>query len=476
MNSFNRNVRLVLILTLLGTSFSIALGQKSSTPNIVVIMVDNLGWGELGCYGGGTLRGASTPNLDKLATEGVRFQNFNVEPQCTPSRSAFMTGRHPIRSGTAKVVWGVLYGMTNWEITLSELLSGNGYSTGMFGKWHLGDTKGRFPTDQGFDEWYGIANTTDESVYSSHYQYDSSLLKQPYIVEAKKDQNPTRVKPYNIESRRTIDSELTERAISFIKRNVESKKPFFAFIPFTQPHLPTIPHPDFDGKTGNGHYADVISEIDFRSGQVLDAIEALGVKENTVVLWLSDNGPEEIEGHHGTSGYWRGNYFTALEGSLRVPAMIRWPGKIPEGKVTNEIIHMVDVLPTIASIVGIEAPKDRIIDGVDQSDFLLGKQEKSSRDGFPVYNGDEMFAYKWGNWKMHLIELNSMFAAPATLNMPTLYNLIEDPKEKYPIDQVDISGAWVFPIMFEKIVDFKKTLLVEPPILMGTPDPYEPSK
>lgn len=134
-----------------------AQAQDNQKPNIVIIMVDNLGWGELGCYGGGNLRGAETPRLDNLASEGIRFQNFNVEPQCTPSRSAFMTGRHPIRSGTTKVVWGMLYGMTQWEITLPELLSEQGYKTGMFGKWHLGDTQGRFPTDQGFDEWYGIA-------------------------------------------------------------------------------------------------------------------------------------------------------------------------------------------------------------------------------------------------------------------------------------------------------------------------------
>jgi arylsulfatase len=466
----------ILTLIAVGIVGAASFAQETSKPNIVVMMVDNLGWGELGCYGGGNLRGAETPNLDKLALEGIRFQNFNVEPQCTPSRSAFMTGRHPIRSGTTKVVWGILYGMTQWEVTLPELLSAQGYKTGMFGKWHLGDTKGRFPTDQGFDEWYGIANTTDESVYSSHYQYDAELLKQPYIVEATKNQIPTNIKPYNVETRRTIDSELTEKTISFMKKNVEAENSFFAFVPFTQPHLPTYSHPEFDGKTGNGHFADVLAEIDYRSGQILKAIDELGIKENTIVLWLSDNGPEEIEGHHGTSGYWRGNYFTALEGSLRSPAIIRWPGKIPEGKVTNEIIHMVDILPTIASIVGAETPQDRIIDGIDQLNFLLGKQEKSNRDGFPIYNGDEMFAYKWKNWKMHLIELNSMFGAPAKLNMPHLYNLIEDPKESYPIDQVDISGSWVFPIMFEKIVDFQKTLIIEPPIKLGTPDPYTPVK
>lgn len=162
-----KTVLTMLILCLISLS---TLAQDK--PNVVVMMVDNLGWGELGVYGGGELRGAPTPRLDKLASEGTLLQNFNVEPQCTPTRSAFMTGRRPIRSGTTRVVWGMLYGMTNWEVTLAELFSGAGYKTGMFGKWHIGDVAGRIPTDQGFDEWYGVANTTDESQYSSQFQYD----------------------------------------------------------------------------------------------------------------------------------------------------------------------------------------------------------------------------------------------------------------------------------------------------------------
>jgi arylsulfatase len=231
------------------------------------MMVDNLGWGELGVYGGGELRGAPTPRLDALAAEGMRLQNFNVEPQCTPSRSAFMAGRRPIRSGTTKVVWGMLYGLTNWEVTIAELMAEAGYSTGMFGKWHLGDTPGRFPTDQGFDEWYGIANTTDESEYSSQFQYDPKVGTDPYIqessntnkhhhshklqssevLEASYGAKPQKVKKYDINERRLIDSELADRAIKFMKKSVESNKPFFAFIPFTQPHLPTLLHPDFEG-------------------------------------------------------------------------------------------------------------------------------------------------------------------------------------------------------------------------------------
>jgi arylsulfatase len=444
-------------------------------PNVVVMMVDNLGWGEIGVYGGGVLRGAETPRLDTLAAEGMRLLNFNVEPQCTPSRSAFMTGRHPIRSGTTKVVWGMLYGMTQWERTIAELLSDEGYATGMFGKWHLGDTPGRFPTDQGFDEWYGIANTTDEAMYSSHYAYDADESVQPYVVEAKKGETPRQVKVYDLEARRLIDGEVTDRAIAFMRKQAKADKPFFAFVPFTHAHLPTLAHPDFAGKTGNGDYADVLAEIDHRTGQILDAIDDLGARENTVVLWLSDNGPEEIEGYHGTAGYWRGNYFTALEGSLRVPAMVRWPGKIPAGQVSNEIVHIVDVLPTLARIAGAEVPQDRIIDGVDQRDFLLGKRDESNREGFPAFNGDELFAYKWRNWKMHFIELDSMFGKPARLNMPHLYNLIEDPKELYPVDKVDASASWVFPVVLKKVVEFKQTLAVEPPIALGTPDPFVPA-
>lgn len=445
-------------------------------PNVVIMMVDNVGWGEIGCYGGGILRGSETPRLDQLADEGMRLLNFNVEPQCTPSRSALMTGRHPIRSGTTKVVWGMLYGLTQWEITIAEKFSSAGYSTGMNGKWHLGDSPGRFPTDQGFDEWYGIPNTTDESLYSSHPQFDAELETPPQIMEAKRGQPPRKVKTYDVAARREIDAELTSRSIDFMKRQHAEQKPFFLYIPFTQAHLPTLPHPDFDGKTGNGRYADVLAEMDFRAGQILDAIDDLGIRDNTIVIWTSDNGPEEIAGWHGTAGFWRGHYFTALEGSLRTAFLIRWPGKIPAGSKSNEIVHMVDLLPTFAKIADFDVPNDRIIDGVDQSEFLLGKQPKSNREGFPVFNGDDLFAYKWRNWKMHFIELESMLGKPEKLNMPHLHNLISDPKEEYNLINIDQSAGWVMPVIMKRVVAFQTTLKEEPPIPMGTPDPYAPKR
>ena len=452
------------------------ISHAAEKPNVVIMMVDNLGWGEIGTYGGGILRGAETPRLDTLAEEGLKLLNFNVEPQCTPSRSAFMTGRHPIRSGTTKVVWGMLYGMTQWEVTMAELFKGAGYATGMFGKWHLGNTPGRFPTDQGFDEWYGVPDSTDEVMYPTSVHYDSSETTMSSIYEKKDGGQLKALKSYTIADRPLIDTEITKRTIDFIKRKTKKGEPFFTFVPFTLPHLPVLPHPDFAGKTGNGNYADVLVEIDTHAGNIMDTIKKLGIEDNTIVIWTSDNGPEQIEGAHGTAGFWRGNYFTALEGSLRTSFLIKWPGKIPDGSVSNEIVHISDLLPTLSSVAGYEIPKDRMIDGIDQIDHFLGKQEKSNREGFPVFNGDELFAYKYRNYKMHFIQLDSMFAAPKKLNMPQMFNLIQDPKELYPLDKINVAEAWFMEPVLKRVVEFKKSLAVEPPIRLGTPDPYVPQK
>ena len=241
----------LLFLATVTTGQADAESTGSDKPNIVFMLMDNVGWGEIGVYGGGVLRGASTPRLDSLASEWLRLLNFNVEPQCTPSRSAFMTGRHPIRSGTTKVVWGMLYGLTQWERTIAEILSDAGYATAMFGKWHLGDIPGRLPIDQGFDEWYGIPNTTDESLYTSHPQHDPSVGHAPSIMEGRKGRRAKVVGEYDVPARRRIDAELTQRTIDFMRRQSSAGKPFFVFVPFTQAHIPTLPHPDFEGKTGH---------------------------------------------------------------------------------------------------------------------------------------------------------------------------------------------------------------------------------
>jgi arylsulfatase A-like enzyme len=445
--------------------------QKS---NIVFMLADNLGYGELGCYGGGILRGAPTPRLDRLAAEGTRLLNFNVEAQCTPSRSALLTGRFPIRSGTTRVPrGGAPYGLTQWEVTLAKLLAQQGYATGHFGKWHLGDSEGRYPTNQGFDEWYGIPNSTSVSPWTSAGGFDANVAPVPHIMEGRKGEKTRNLEVYDLKTRRLIDSEITRRTIDFMKRTVAAGKPFYAYVPFTLVHYPTLPHPDFAGKTGHGDFADALAEMDHHAGQIIDAVKALNIEENTIVVFTSDNGPEEMLPWRGWAGPWSGSYFTAMEGSLRVPFLIRWPGKVPAGRVSNEIVHEVDTFATFARIAGARLPGDRIIDGVDQTDFLLAKQEKSNREGFPCYVGDTLHAVKWRNWKAHFVWQEYMYEPPQRLPNLRLHNLIEDPRER---NSVAAMNTWVYYPVFKIVDDFQASLKNEPPIPPGTADPYVPPK
>lgn len=458
-------------------------GQKNSKPNVVLIVMDNLGWGEVGAYGGGILRGAETPRIDKLATEGMKLLNFNVEPQCTPSRSAMMTGRHAVRSGTTKVVWGLPYGLVGWEVTMAELFKDVGYNTAIYGKWHLGDQPGRWPTDQGFDEWYGIPNTTDESMYSTQPHFDPEVVETPEIVKAKKGETPEKVKDYDLNTRRTIDREITEHAINFMERQSKSKSPFFAYVPYTQTHIPVLPHEDFAGKTGNGNQADMLTEMDYNVGQILDKIDDLGIEDNTIVIWMSENGPEEAPSYFGTAGYWRGHYFTTLEGSLRTSFIVRWPGKIKPNSVTNEIVHITDLLPTFAAAAGYKVPSDRMIDGVNQMPLFKGEISKSEREGFPAYNGPVMQSYKWRNFKVHYYDQQSMFGSPTKYNFPRIHDLLKDPKELYGLyggQGGSSTGTeqltWVLPAVTYQILKFQKTLQEEPPVPFPAPEPYLPKK
>lgn len=453
---------------------SLALADAAKRPNIVYVMADNLGYGELGCYGGGILRGAATPRIDKLAIEGMRLLNYNVEAQCTPSRSAIMTGRFSIRSGTMKVNRGSsLYGLTQWEITLAELLSAQGYATGHFGKWHLGATEGRYPTNQGFDEWYGIPNSTSVSPWTAATGFDPNVASTPYILEGRRGEKTINVEVYDLKSRRQIDSEITRRAIDFIQRNVKAGKSFYCYVPFTQVHYPTLPHPDFAGRTGNGDFADSLAEMDHHTGELLDAVTELGIEKDTIFIFASDNGPEEALPYRGWAGPWSGSYFTAMEGSLRVPFIIRWPGRVTPGGVSNEIMHGVDTYSTLAHLAGAEVPQDRIVDGIDQSDFLLGKRQKSSREGFPVYVADVLYAVKWRNWKLHFVWQEYMYDPPQTLPNLRLFNLIEDPKER---NSVTSMNTWVYSPTMKIVNEFQASLKSEPPIPVGTPDPYIPGK
>ncbi|HEV8029564.1 MAG TPA: arylsulfatase [Stellaceae bacterium] len=449
-------------------------------PNIIFILSDNLGWGELGAYGGGAALGAPTPNIDKLAQEGLRLTNYNVEAQCTPSRSALMTGRLAIRSGTHSVpLGGAPEGLTAWEVTIAKSLSAAGYATAMYGKWHLGSIEGRFPSDQGFDEWYGIPRTTDEAMWLGAKGYDESIVEPQYIMEGKKGEKSSNVQKYDLEQRRIMDAALNSRSLDFIQRSAKAGKPFFVYLAITQPHYPALPHPDFAGKTGRGDYADVKVEMDHRVGEILDELDRLGIAKDTIVVFSSDNGPEPQQDLGGTSpilnggsaGPWRGAMFTALEGSLRVPFVIRWPGHIPAGAVSEEMIHTVDMFPTFAALAGGSVPRDRAIDGVDQSDFFLGKTDKSNREGFPVYVGDTLIAVKWRNWKIHFYVLDQPTDPPLKLLVPRVHDLDIDPREER---DVSIPNTWVLHPAVKIVGAFQVSLQKYPLITMGTPDPYVP--
>lgn len=466
-------IPILLLLTFVLAAPAPAAGVSENKPNIVLVLMDNFGYGEIGVYGGGVLRGAATPRIDSIADEGFQLTNFNVEAECTPSRSALMTGRYGIRTrqrpnGPPRGVW---YGITKWEVTLAEMLSDAGYATGIFGKWHLGDTEGRFPTDQGFDEWIGIPRSSDRAFWPDSNSFTPGSHPSAvftHVMSAKRGEKPRELEVYGRAKRATIDREITDQAIDFIKRKASAKQPFFAYLPYTQTHEPVDPHPDYNGKTGNGSFADVLAQTDAYVGELLDTIDKLGIKENTIFIFTSDNGREGVPRSFGFTGPWRGGMFSPYEGSLRVPFLIRWPGRIPAGQVSNDIVHQIDLFPTLATIIGADLPKDRIMDGVDQSDFLTGKSEKSARESVIIYIGNELFGVKWRNWKLLLKDIfrDKGSYTIRKLAYPTIYNLLVDPKEEVP-ELNYLNDTWVDFPLYQVLEDHQASIERDP----GAPDP-----
>ena len=358
------------------------------------------------------------------------------------------------------------------------MLSDAGYATGMFGKWHVGDSEGRYPSDQGFDEWYGIPNSSDESYWPDNDLFREGVtpqVKYEYVMEAKRGEVPREVKVYDSAQRLMMDRELTDKAKDFIERKAGGDQPFFAFIPYTQTHLPVEPEPSRKGATGNGKWGDVLAQLDDYVGELLATVEEAGIRDNTVFIFTADNGPEAAIPHQGFGGPWRGSYFTGLEGSLRVPFLIRWPGKVPAGTVSNEIVHEMDLFATLATWAGGKVPDDRVMDSIDVSGFLTGNTDKSGREDVIVYVGKEIFGVKWQNWKMMTKELDVGFGQPVKVfPVPAFYNLHLDPREEHPV----LNGPpnfWVRYPASQALLNHVATLRKEPPIRPGTPDPYIPT-
>ncbi len=456
-----------------------ALAQK---PNIVLMLPDNLGYGDVGFLGtGGELRGMPTPRIDQLARESLRFTQFLTEPGCTPSRAALQTGRYPIRSGLSLVlVKGAANTLQAKEITMAEMLKPVGYKTAYVGKWHLGYAQESQPQYQGYDEWrIGFLGSTDVTSYRremSKYHAPDAIVEKAihHIVEAAAPNTPAReVRVYDIAYRRQIEKDIADYSVDYIKRHAKGKKPFFLTVAWTRPHYPNVTHPDFEGKSRIGQYGDSVMELDYRSGQVLDAIREAGIEDETIVLFLSDNGPQRTTIFRedlmaGSSGQFRGELFDPYEGGIRTVGMIKWPGKI-KPRSTNAMISLLDIFPTLAGFVGGNVPHDRPFDGIDHSDFFLGKTDDAPRESLITFIRDRIAAVRWRQWRIYP---RTVLAAPDVLNTtgvqgivaensgyPAVYNIEWDPREKW---NLLIENSWVLGPYMKAIQDYQKTLKDHP--------------
>lgn len=345
-------------------------------PNIIHIFADDLGYGDLGCFGATDIK---TPNIDRLAAEGIKFTSFySASHVCSPSRAALMTGRLPQRMGIHGVFFPESYtGMPTSEITIAEILKEKGYATGMVGKWHLGHRREFLPLQQGFDSYFGIPYSNDmESVV---------YLRGNDVEEFNVDQHYT-TKTY------------TEEAVNFIEKSKE--KPFFLYLAHNMPHVPIYASEAFEGTSDRGLYGDVIQELDWSVGQILEKLEAEGLLENTLVIFSSDNGPWLVmEDHGGSAGPLReGKQFT-FEGGMRVPTVAMWKGKIPAGKVYENIASQMDWFPTIATLTEATLPEGLVLDGEDISQVLLADGERPTQK-YLYFDGGNPQAYRSGNYKI----------------------------------------------------------------------------
>lgn len=438
----------------------------SSRPNVVMIFPDNLGWGEVGVYG--SVRGVPTPHIDNIATQGARLDNFNVEFSCTASRAALLTGRYANRAGATQPT-----GLTQWEVTLAEALKSSGYATALMGKWHLGGRdwiNGRTPINQGFDEWYGIPNTSTEAQWMQAPELAPTPGDSSFIWEQIAGSAPRRVSVFDMNTRRLVDREAAVRGAAFIERNAKAGKPFFLYYPMTQIHFPTLSHPDFLGKTGAGDIGDAMADVDFNVGIITKTLTRLGLDGNTLLFWCTDNGAEGRRPWRGTSGPWRGFYNSVMEGGVRTPCVVRWIGRIPPGQTLNGIIHEMDIFPTILAAAGLDVvPRDRPFDGIDQLAYLQGQRTTSARSSVLMFTGQQVRAVKWYDWKFHYAYQPEPRMTEAPLMR--LFNLRSDPREETDIKDVH---PWARAHFDQLLAEYEESVKRFPNVPVGARDPYRP--
>ena len=320
-------------------------------PNILFILTDDQGYGDLGCYGSNVI---ATPNIDRLCAEGLKFTSFYVHNRCSPTRLALMTGSHGHRAGTDQVIYRRnRIGINSTEITIAELLKTAGYATGIIGKWHLGEWEAFNPVNHGFDSFYGFMDYDDDR--------STAIYRDKEIVEKVKHKTDGEHSP-----------KLLAAGIEFSKANKD--RPFFLYYASPLPHTKWYPLDRFRGSSKQGTYGDVVQEIDWQVGELMHTLDELGLADNTLVVFASDNGPQlNIDGY-GSAGNLRDGKWTNFEGGIRVPCIMRWPSTIPAGSVNNQITGIIDMLPTFCSLAGVDVPSDRVIDGRNLLPYMLGKE------------------------------------------------------------------------------------------------------
>jgi arylsulfatase len=473
---------------LITQSFFIATSSaQQQKPNILFILADNTGYGDIGVYGGGELRGAPTPRIDQFAAEGLRLTQFLVEPACTPSRAALMTGRYSIRAGLSLVaVEGTDISLPAKEITMAEMLREAGYATAIFGKWHLGAQIYSQPQNKGFDEFYGIPPAVSWDAFLMIPQgrrtktLDIPLDKGPQIVEAKRGEPLKAVKPYTAEVRREIDWELADRGIDFMRRQKAAGKPFFLYLPISRTHYPNLPSKRFEGQSRIGQFGDSLMEGDAIVGRMLDALDEQGLARDTIVVFASDNGPDgpgvrtfggDMQ-DMGSSGPYRGALGDVSEGSIRTAAIIRWPERI-RPRSSYAMFSIMDFFPTFARLAGGNVPDDRPIDGVDQSDLLLGRSESGRREHLLTFVGPELVAARWKQFRAYFVDvapgrsgeggatlLGGVGNSAAPMNgYPKVFNIESDLREEHDIGAM---YEWVIGPVLKAVEEYKASLAKSP--------------
>jgi arylsulfatase A len=423
---------------LAATPHSLA-AQAGTPPNIVIIFADDLGYGDLGSFGAPNIR---TPRLDSMAAEGQKWTNFYVQPVCSPSRAALLTGRLPVRNGMFGTPGGAApkvfrdnaaAGLPAEELTIAEVLKSRGYATGMVGKWHLGQRPEFLPMRQGFDSWFGLPFSHDMRMTvprdkgwqtAAYYEpkpeyWDVPLMRNNDVVERPVDH-------------RTLTKRYTEEAVRFITAN--RTRPFFLYLAHSLPHIPLARSDAFVDHSAGGMYGDTIEEIDWSTGQLIDALRQSGIDRRTLVIFTSDNGPWlPFRTHGGSSGALKEGKGTTWEGGVRAPAIFWWPGAVRPGTIT-EMGSALDLIVTAAALAGATLPRDRVLDGVDLSAVLRGSGP-GPRDKLFYYWDSELRAIRKGNYKAHFITSGAYGeGGPRTVHTPPLlFDLAQDPGERYNV-------------------------------------------